>query len=177
MGAEMKTENACGYYDSPLSATDKRRTGLTLNKAALLVRQLVEEFGMQFARNGRLLYVSYARTRHGYLNESGFRALGLNASAVNEMPDVVIHQPDRSRLFLCDANTGRGVMDAQRHRELQILFARCATRLIFVTAFSSRKVMTRHLAAISWETEVEVWCAESPTHLIHFNDKRLLGPY
>jgi hypothetical protein len=28
---------------------------------------------------------------------------------------------------------------------------------------------------ISWETEV--WIAESPTHLIHFNGERFLGPY
>ncbi len=28
---------------------------------------------------------------------------------------------------------------------------------------------------ISWETEV--WVAESPTHLIHFNGERFLGPY
>ena len=28
---------------------------------------------------------------------------------------------------------------------------------------------------ISWETEV--WCADTPTHLIHFNGKRFLGPY
>jgi hypothetical protein len=28
---------------------------------------------------------------------------------------------------------------------------------------------------IAWETDV--WIAEAPTHLIHFNGERLLGPY
>lgn len=28
---------------------------------------------------------------------------------------------------------------------------------------------------ISWETEV--WVADSPTHMIHFNVERFLGPY
>jgi hypothetical protein len=28
---------------------------------------------------------------------------------------------------------------------------------------------------ISWETEV--WVAEDPTHLIHFDGERFLGPY
>jgi len=32
-----------------------------------------------------------------------------------------------------------------------------------------------NLNDISWETEV--WVAESPTHLIHFNGERFLGPY
>ncbi len=33
----------------------------------------------------------------------------------------------------------------------------------------------KYLGEISWETEV--WVAESPTHLIHFNGERFLGPY
>ena len=33
----------------------------------------------------------------------------------------------------------------------------------------------RYLPEISWETEV--WIAESPTHMIHFDGERFLGPY
>jgi adenine-specific DNA-methyltransferase len=47
--------------------------------------------------------------------------------------------------------------------------------LVFVTAFPSRKGMTRYLAEISWETEV--WIADQPEHMIHFNGERFLGPY
>jgi len=35
--------------------------------------------------------------------------------------------------------------------------------------------MRRFLAEIAWETEV--WCAEDPEHLIHFDGERFLGPY
>jgi adenine-specific DNA-methyltransferase len=45
----------------------------------------------------------------------------------------------------------------------------------YVTAFLSRRDMTRYLADISWETEV--WVAEAQAHLIHFNGERYLGPY
>jgi len=44
-----------------------------------------------------------------------------------------------------------------------------------VTAFLTRRAMTKYLADISWETEV--WVAEAPSHLIHFNGERFLGPY
>jgi hypothetical protein len=44
-----------------------------------------------------------------------------------------------------------------------------------VTAFASRTIMSRYLDSISWETEV--WVADAPTHLIHFNGERFLGPY
>jgi hypothetical protein len=46
---------------------------------------------------------------------------------------------------------------------------------VYVTAFPSRAVMSRYLGEIAWETEV--WCADAPSHLIHFNGARFLGPY
>ena len=35
--------------------------------------------------------------------------------------------------------------------------------------------MRKYLPDIAWETEV--WCADAPDHLIHFNGERFLGPY
>jgi hypothetical protein len=47
--------------------------------------------------------------------------------------------------------------------------------LVFVSAFPDHRTFTRHVDAISWETEV--WIAGHPSHLIHFNGARFLGPY
>jgi hypothetical protein len=33
----------------------------------------------------------------------------------------------------------------------------------------------KHIEAIAWETEV--WIANAPSHMIHFNGARFLGPY
>jgi adenine-specific DNA-methyltransferase len=44
-----------------------------------------------------------------------------------------------------------------------------------LSRFLTRKDMVAHLGEISWETEV--WVAESPAHMIHFNGERFLGPY
>ena len=47
---------------------------------------------------------------------------------------------------------------------------------IYVTAFPDRgEIFRKFLAVVAWETEV--WCASDPTHLIHFNGIRFLGPY
>ena len=35
--------------------------------------------------------------------------------------------------------------------------------------------MGRYLGEIAWETEV--WVADAPSHLIHFNGLRFLGPH
>lgn len=71
--------------------------------------------------------------------------------------------------------TSHGPVDAKRHEELQRLFAGSAAGLVFVTSFLDRRTLARYLGDISWETEV--WVAESPTHLIHFNGDRFLGPH
>jgi type II restriction enzyme len=44
-----------------------------------------------------------------------------------------------------------------------------------VTAFLTRNKFRKWAADIAWETEV--WIAEAPDHLIHFDGKKFLGPY
>ncbi len=41
-----------------------------------------------------------------------------------------------------------------------------------VTTFLDRKAMMEYLTNLAWETDV--WIAETPTHLIHFNGQHLL---
>jgi len=71
--------------------------------------------------------------------------------------------------------TRAGPVDRKRRSELKDLFAGCKAGLVFVTAFANRKAMRSILTQLSWETEV--WIAEDPDHLIHFNGERFLGPY
>jgi hypothetical protein len=59
--------------------------------------------------------------------------------------------------------------------ELEELFVSVRDNLVYVTAFPTRSVLSRHLADISWETEV--WVASNPGHLIHFDGVRFFGPY
>jgi hypothetical protein len=54
------------------------------------------------------------------------------------------------------------------------LFCGSTAGLAYVTAFLTRAMMARYLAQIAWESEVCV--ADAPTHLIHFNGVRFLGP-
>ena len=46
---------------------------------------------------------------------------------------------------------------------------------VFVTAFETRRTMQAFVSHIAWESEV--WIAEDPDHMIHFNGERFLGPY
>ncbi|TVS10398.1 MAG: hypothetical protein EA424_25435 [Planctomycetaceae bacterium] len=47
--------------------------------------------------------------------------------------------------------------------------------LSFQPAKVSRPVDCTYAAEIAWETDV--WIAENPSHMIHFNGPKFLGPY
>jgi adenine-specific DNA-methyltransferase len=91
------------------------------------------------------------------------------------MPDLVVYMPDKNWLILMEAAGSHGPVDATRYSELSALFAESTAGLVYVSCFKTREEMRGYLPEIAWETEV--WCADNPTHLIHFNGERFLGPY
>lgn len=111
----------------------------------------------------------------GYFDRERLAALGVTVDYHGKMPDVVIHDIKRNWLLLIESVTSHGPVDGKRHHELAALFAGSSAGLVYVTAFPTRPVMARYLAEIAWESEV--WVADAPTHLIHFDGVRFLGPY
>jgi len=87
----------------------------------------------------------------------------------------VVHLISKNWLVLIEAVTSHGPVGINRHNELKTLFAGSRAGLVYVSAFPDRKTMKEHLGDIDWETEV--WVADAPSHLIHFNGERFLGPY
>ncbi|HOC99143.1 MAG TPA: BsuBI/PstI family type II restriction endonuclease, partial [Myxococcota bacterium] len=101
--------------------------------------------------------------------------LGVSVDSHGKMPDVILFLEDRNQLVLVESVTSHGPVDAKRHHELSRLFGKSSAGLIFVTAFPDRSLMGRYLTDIAWESEV--WVANAPSHLIHFNGDRFLGPH
>ena len=77
--------------------------------------------------------------------------------------------------FLAEAVTSAGPVDGKRRKELKDLFADCKAGFVFVTSFEHRRTMQTFLSPIAWESEV--WIADDPDNMIHFNGERFLGPY
>jgi hypothetical protein len=140
-----------------------------------LIKAIIEEFAPRFVPGGVLIYAGDTGEKWGYFDKGRLAGLGVELGGHGKMPDAVLYYPEREWLLLVEAVTSHGPVDAKRHDELAKLFARSRAGLVYVTAFPSRTKMTRYLGEISWETEV--WCAESPSHLIHFNGAKFLGPY
>lgn len=148
---------------------------LSAGEHSELIRAIVEDFAPRFAPGALLVYVGDTGTKWGYFDAPMLSRLGIEVGAHGKMPDVVLHDVRRNWLLLVESVTSHGPVDGKRHDELAALFGSATAGLVYVTAFPSRHLMARYLPAIAWETEV--WCADAPSHLIHFNGERFLGPY
>lgn len=140
-----------------------------------LIKAIIESFAPRFVPGGLLVYAGDTGEKWGYFDRQLLVKLGVAVDSHGKMPDVVIYDQQRNWLILVEAVTSHGPVDGKRHDELEQLFASSTAGLVYVTAFPSRAVMSRYLADIAWETEV--WVKDAPSHLIHFNGVRFLGPY
>lgn len=159
----------------PLSIKDGLAINLSPGEHSQLIADIVREFGARYAPNGELVYVGDTGDKYGFLNEDLFRQLGVVLDAHGKMPDVVIYAREKNWLILVESVTSHGPVDSKRQIELKRLFEHCKAGLVFVSAFPDRRTFLKHLSTIAWESDV--WIADAPTHLIHFNGTRFLGPY
>jgi len=141
----------------------------------VLIKAIVEEFCPRFTPGGKVLYIGDADAKFKVFDQASLEAIGVRVETHGKMPDVVIYYGAKDWLLLIEAVTSHGPVDSKRHGELQRLFSNSSAGLVYVTAFLNRGAMVKYLRDISWATDV--WVAESPSHMIHFNGDRFLGPH
>lgn len=141
----------------------------------ILIKRILDDFCPLFTPGGRVIYVGDTQQKWAYFDRDPLKALGVEIEEHGKMPDVVVHHTAKDWLVLIEAVTSHGPVNPKRRLELSRLFVESKAGIVYVTAFMNRRTMLKYLDEISWETEV--WIAESPTHLIHFNGERFLGPY
>lgn len=141
----------------------------------LLIKAIIEHFCPIFAPGGVVIYIGDTENKFVHLETAGLAALGVTLDSAAKIPDVIVHHTAKNWLLLIEAVTSAGPVDGKRRKELKDLFAGCKAGLVFVTAFENRRSMQSFVSQIAWESEV--WIAEDPDHMIHFNGERFLGPY
>lgn len=158
----------------PVLLPDGSPIELTPGGQNLLLKEAIEEFCPRFTPGGRVLYVGDAGREDPMFDEEALEELGITLDKHGKFPDLVVHLVDLQWLVLLEAAASHGPVDGGRRDELEQLFEQDAAELVFVSCFGSRNQMRKYLSEIAWETEA--WCADSPTHLIHFDGERLHGP-
>jgi hypothetical protein len=159
----------------PVQVSGGGTVELSAGDHSQLIADIVHEFAPRFAPGADLIYAGDTGNKMGYFNEALLRQLGIVVDQHGKMPDVVLYDRTRNWLLLVEAVTSHGPVDGKRHGELARLFAGSTAGLVYVTSFPDRKLMAKYVPEIAWETEV--WVAEAPDHLIHFNGDRYLGPH
>lgn len=162
---DPKTRTADGQNESGLSGDEHIR----------LQTAIIEQFVPRFGHGAKVLCLRKIADELLVFEEAMLRALKFPELANGQLPDMVAYSAGKNWLYLIEAPPNSSPISAPRRLELQNLTADCTAGVIFVTAFLDRGSASKFIADIAWQTEV--WIADEPEHIIHFDGCRLLGPY
>jgi adenine-specific DNA-methyltransferase len=140
-----------------------------------LQRLIVEGFAPRFAPGSVVLYLGDTAEKRLLVATDILKKLKIPEMNHDKLPDVVLWDKTRNWLFLIEAVTTHGPVSPKRHAELEDMLKDCAAGRVYVTAFMDFSGFKKYASEIVWESEV--WIAEFPDHMIHFNGDKFLGPY
>lgn len=158
----------------PVKISKGKKIELSPGVHSKLIKAIIEDFAPCFAPGGVLIYAGDTGKKWGYFDEALLKKLGVSVDAHGKMPDVILYRPDRDWLFLIEAVTSHGPVDGKRHEELARIFSGARPGLVYVTAFPDGPTYKKYSLDIAWDTEI--WVADRPSHMIHLNGDRFMGP-
>ncbi|MEZ9174798.1 BsuBI/PstI family type II restriction endonuclease [Vibrio kanaloae] len=176
-------EKKINKHKIPISLPDGKTIELSPGAHNQLHADIVHEFCPIFVGAGcKVLYIGDTASSRGkeggkllHLDTEYLTSIGVPPMSHEKLPDVVVYDDKRQWLFLIEAVTSHGPVSPKRWKELEDMLSECKVGRVYVTAFPDRKEFRKNAADIAWETEV--WIADNPDHMIHFNGDRFLGPH
>jgi len=148
---------------------------LSLGEHNTLQKEIVEEFLPRFGSDCEVLYIGDTSNKILHIEEDELRTINFFELSHDELPDIIAYSKKNNWLYLIEAVHNSGPMSETRVFELKKMLSNCTAELIFVTSFLTRTEFRKWTMDIAWETEV--WIADNPDHLIHFNGCKFLGAY
>ena len=159
----------------PVILPDGQEITLDAGGQNFLIKAIIEDFCEYFTPGGEVVYIGDAESKLTETSKVRLGELGIQVDSHGKLPDVIVYQADKNWLFLIEAASTHGPVDAHRYGELKEVFKGSICEIVYVSCFPDRATMRGYLSDLAWETEV--WNAAEPTHLIHLNGSRFLGPY
>ena len=159
----------------PVTLPDGRTYKLSPGPHNQIQKSVIEDFLPRFSRGAQVLYLGDAAKKILHIERKQLRSLGFDELSREMLPDVLAHEAERNWLFLVEAVHSSNPISKLRHLALRRLTRKAKLGCVFVSAFQSMAMFAKFSKEISWETEV--WIADSPDHMIHFDGERFLGPY
>ncbi len=140
-----------------------------------LQKAIIEELLPRYGYGAEVLYVGDTADKFLVLNAIKLKELNFFELSHGELPDIVAYSESKNWLYLIEAVHSSGPISENRLLELKRLTKDCVADIVYITAFLDRAKFRSWVKDIAWETEV--WIAETPDHLVHFNGVKFLGPY
>jgi hypothetical protein len=135
---------------------------------------VIEQFAPRFASGGKVLYLGDTANKDLFIDKEKLEKMGIPITEHSKLPDIVIYDEPKEWLFLIEVVTSHGPVSPKRILELEDFLKESKVGKIYVTAFPDKSEFRKHVADIAWETEV--WIADNPNHMIHFNGDKFIGP-
>jgi adenine-specific DNA-methyltransferase len=167
-------QKAKDHHKVPLKIGEGKELRLSPGKHNHLQAIICSEFGPRFAPGAKLLYIGDTSNKILVFERQILTELGVPITEHDKLPDIVLYDKQRNWIFLIEAVTSHGPVSPKRYVELEAMFKNCIAGRIYVTAFLDFIAFKKFSNEIAWETEV--WISELPSHLIHFNGDKFLGP-
>jgi len=140
-----------------------------------LQKAIIEDFLPRYGFGAEVLYVGDTSDKYLHLETEKLEELNFFEISHEELPDVIAYSKQKNWLYLIEAVHSSGPISEIRLLQLEKLTKNCKADIVYVTAFLDRLKFRKFMADIAWETEV--WIADNPDHMVHFNGDKFLGPY
>jgi len=159
----------------PIKLPDGQTIKFSPGEHNLLQKAIIEQFLPRYGFGAEVLYVGDTAKKFLVMNAQKLKSLDFFELEHGELPDIVAYSPQKNWLFLIEAVHSSGPISPVRLLELKRLAQSCKASIVFVTAFLNRETFRKFAPDIAWETEV--WIADAPDHMVHFDGDKFLGPY
>lgn len=137
-----------------------------------LQRDIIQNFLPRFGFGAEVLYLGDTTDKYLIREDDKLKAINFFELEHEELPDVVAYSREKNLLFMIEAVHSFGQMGEIRVKKLKDKLQDCTAQLIFVSAFENKKIFRKFSDDIAWESEV--WIADNPDHMIHFNGYKFL---
>lgn len=158
----------------PVTLPGGKTIDLSFGEHNDLQKAIIEVFLPLFGFGAEVLYVGDTKDKFLYLEKGALEALNFFPLEHEELPDIVAYSKDKNLLYLIEAYHSTGEWSEVRVRKIKrkLEESNCSANIVFFTAFENKNVFKQKAKDIAWETEV--WIADSPEHLVHFNGYKFL---
>ena len=157
----------------PVKLPSGAQVSLSPGEHNMLQARIIKEFAPRFVPGCLLLYLGDTADKTTYIDNKILEELGISVSEHSKLPDIIFYDKEKNILFLIEAVTSHGPVSPKRQYELEKMLSSCKAKRIYISAFQNFTEFKKHIENIAWETEV--WLADIPDHLIHFNGDKFLN--